>query len=108
MDNRDADIKATLLTTSLHGTARSLNQHPTTIKQGESREIKFLIQKKPGIKKWYNNAHMQEANFFNASWWKYFISFFMDRFSLHFDSLNPGQTAVVGFDQPLYVVVKRI
>ena len=51
MDNRDADIKATLLTTSLHGTARSLNQHPTTIKQGESREIKFLIQKKPGIKK---------------------------------------------------------
>ena len=32
----------------------------------------------------------------------------MDRFSLHFDSLNPGQTAVVGFDQPLYVVVKRI
>ena len=51
MDNRDADIKATLLTTSLHGTGRSLNQHPTTIKQGESREIKFLIQKKPGIKK---------------------------------------------------------
>ena len=37
VDNIDVNTKVTLLTTSLHGTAASLNQQTSTLNQGESR-----------------------------------------------------------------------
>lgn len=44
-DNIDVDIKATLLTTPLNGTAAYVDHHPTALNQGESREKKYSIQR---------------------------------------------------------------
>ena len=44
VDNIDAEIQSSLSTTSLHGTAASINQHPTEHNQGQPREKIMLNQ----------------------------------------------------------------
>jgi len=41
----DIDTTAALCTTSLHGTAASINQHPTDINQGTPREVPAVPKK---------------------------------------------------------------
>ena len=59
LNNIDVDTSATLLTTSLHGTAASLNQQPTTLNQAESREKNSSIQRNDKLKNlptWYTEV----------------------------------------------------
>ena len=51
VDNIYVDTKVTLLITFLQGTAASLNQHPTTLNVGGSREKNSSIQRKDKLKK---------------------------------------------------------
>ena len=44
VDNIDVEIQSSLSTTSLHGTAASINQHPTEHNQGQPREKIMLNQ----------------------------------------------------------------
>ena len=44
VDNIDVEIQSSLSTASLHGTAASINQHPTEHNQGQPREKIMLNQ----------------------------------------------------------------
>ena len=170
VDNIDVDTKATLSTTSLHGTAASLNQHPTTPNEGQSREKNSLNQRNDKLKNlptWYievkpfhlpnditmptcekpvSSIQVDESVLLeDKSWlrgpsqssWAVFhsrsrehpvcndtsamipilrddskspatIKHFINVLIQSIDFLNPRQTAVIGFDQPLYALAKRI
>ena len=59
IDSIDVGTKTTLLTTSLHWTAASLNQHPTTFNQGESKAKNWPIQRNDKLRKlptWYTKV----------------------------------------------------
>ena len=171
IDNIDIDTTAALCTTSLHGTAASINQHPTGINQGTPREVPAIQKKKSESLKdlptWYTEVspfhltneittpefkkpnipvHAENKEILEDEKWledpdqsswavyhskcrepatckdtsammpilrddskspatiKHLINVLIQ--SINF--LNPGQTAVIGLDQPLYALAKRI
>lgn len=58
-DNIDIDTTAALCTTSLNGTAASINQHPTEINQGTQREVPVILKKSESLKElpiWYTEV----------------------------------------------------
>ena len=170
IDNIDIDTTAALCTTSLHGTAASINQHPTEINQGTQREVPVILKKSESLKElpiWYTEVspfhlpnemitpefkvpskavHYQKDDTLGEKRWledpdrcswavhhskgrepaphkdtsamipilrddskspatiKHLLNILMQ--SINF--LNPGQAAVIGLDQPLYALAKKI
>ena len=170
VDNIDIEIQSSLSTTFLHGTAASINQHPTEHNQGQPREKIMLNQNVLKLKRrpdWYTEikplylpndvsiSHctkpitskqvedtvlikdekwLQDTNSSSSAVFhsqsqpippyqdtsvmlpilrdnskspatiKHLLNVLIQ--SIH--QLNPNQTAVIGFDQPLYVLAKKI
>ena len=168
VDNIDVDIKAS--NTSMHGTAASINQHPTVDQEGCAREcIKFSantsklmhlpdwytevppyhlpndtslpVSKRPSFiepvqksvlsrdENWLKDESSKSWSVFHSSSHlspshqdtsvmlpilrddskcpatiKHLLDILVK--SIHY--LNPDQSAVIGFDQPLYALAKRI
>ena len=61
VDNIDVEIQSSLSTSSLHGTAASINQHPTEHNQGEPREkimLKQNVLKLRRLPDWYTEIKL--------------------------------------------------
>ena len=166
-DNLDIDIKSALATTSFHGTAASINQHPKAINQGTPREAPNIQNtkaqalkdlptsytevppfylpdevKQPSFRKPDTPDHDPVADHLEdeewlshpdqSSWAVYHsrsrepatskdisamlpilrddskspatIKHMLNVLIQSISFLNPGQPAVIGFDQPLYAL----
>ena len=170
VDNIDVEIYSSLSTTSLHGTAASINQHPKEHNQGQPREKIMLNQHALKLRRlpdWYTEVKpfhlpndvsishrtkpitskqvedtvliedekwLQDTN---SSSWAVFhlqsqpippcqdtsvmlpilrdeskspatIKHLSNVLIQSIHQLNPNQTAVIGFDQPVYALAKKI
>ena len=170
VDNIDVEIQSSLSTTSLHGTAASINQHPTEHNQGQPREKITLNQNVLKLRrlpdwyteikpfhlpndvsishctkpitskqvedtvliedeKWLQDTNSSSSAVFHSqsqpippyqdtsvmlpilrdnSKSPATIKHLLNVLIQSIRQLNPKQTAVIGFDQPLYALAKTI